>query len=63
MFVLKSLSNMDGIATIIVRLPKIDTTTESEDNKVAITKQIRFYEDEKVNSKALINKEEKYQAK
>ncbi|CAH1721404.1 bumetanide-sensitive sodium-(potassium)-chloride cotransporter-like isoform X1 [Aphis gossypii] len=56
-------SNMDGIATIIVRLPKIDTTTESEDNKVAITKQIRFYEDEKVNSKALINKEEKYQAK
>lgn len=54
---------MDGIAAIIVRLPKTDTTTESEDNKVAITKQIRFYEDEKVNSKALINKEEKYQAK
>ena len=54
---------MDGIATIIVRLPMNDTTTESEDSKLAKSKQTRFYEDEKVNSKSLINEEEKYQAK
>jgi len=54
---------MDGIATIIVRLPKTDTTFESEDSNLTNNKQIRFYEDENVNSKALINEEEKYQAK
>lgn len=54
---------MDGIATIIVRLPMSDTTIESEDSKLAKNTETQFYEDEKVNSTSLINKEEKYKAK
>ncbi|XP_060864758.1 bumetanide-sensitive sodium-(potassium)-chloride cotransporter-like [Metopolophium dirhodum] len=58
-----NLSNMDGIAAIIVRLPMTDTTIESKDIKLAKTTETQFYENEKVNSTSLINEEEKYKAK
>jgi len=54
---------MDGVATIIVRLPMTDTTIESEDIKLAKITETQFYENEKVNSASLINEEEKYKAK
>jgi len=54
---------MEGIATIIVRLPMTDTTIESEDSKLDKNQQARFYKDEKLHSKSLINEKEKYQAK
>lgn len=63
LFLLKSLSNMDGIATIIARLPMTDTTIENENSELAKQTETQFYEDEKVNSTSLINEEEKYIAK
>lgn len=54
---------MDGIATVIVRLPINDTIFESKDRKLAKNTETQFYEDEKVNSKSLINEEEKYRPK
>ncbi|MBO8695563.1 hypothetical protein INO35_14415, partial [Staphylococcus aureus] len=50
-----NLSNMDGIASIIVRLPMTDTTIGSEDIKLAKNTETQFYENEKVNSTSLIN--------
>jgi len=63
LFLLKSLSNMEGIATIIVRLPMTNKTIEIEHSKLAKNTETQFYEDEKVNSTSLINEEEKYKAK
>lgn len=57
------MSNMDGIATIIVRLPMSDSAIEIKDCKLDKNKQTRFYEVEKLHSKTLMNEEEKYQAK
>jgi len=54
---------MDGIATVIVRLPINDTIIESKDRKLVKNTETQYYKDEKVNSASLINGEEKYRPK
>lgn len=56
---------MNGLGTIIVRLPKTDRMTSAEsfeDIKLTLNKT-QSYEDEKLNSKSLIGNEEIHKTK
>ncbi|VVC37171.1 Hypothetical protein CINCED_3A017148 [Cinara cedri] len=59
-----NLSNMNGLAIIIVRLPPADTTTQHiEERKLVLNKKSRFNKNQKLSNKELINEEDKNQPK